>query len=217
MHYEFNWSVLYEYRYLLLTGLQTTLELTGLTLLLSAVLGVLIGTARHFVPPTLGWPFAGLVEFFRNVPAVVQLFFWYFAVGLDLFPAAVVGLSIFSSAYFSEVVRSGYRSIPRTQTEAARASGLNPLQMIRYVMLPQCLMRMVPALSVESINVLKNSSLAMTIGVAELTFQSQEIGSLTFRGFEAVTAATIMYVALVALLIGLTHTAETFLQADVKA
>src|SRR5262249_14991002 len=151
---------------------------------------------RHFASGPLKWLLAVYTEFFRNVPPIVQFFFWYFAVGLDSYFGAVVGLSVFQSTYIAEVIRSGLQSIPRTQIEAARSSGMTFAQMLGYVLVPQATMRVVPALSIEFINIIKNSSVAMTIGVMELTFQTQEIASKTFRGFEAATAVTILYISL---------------------
>jgi ABC-type amino acid transport system permease subunit len=125
-------------------------------------------------------------------------------------------LSAFQSAYIAEVVRSGIGAIPRTQTEAARASGLSSAQMIRYVILPQAAIRIVPALSIEFINVIKNSSIAMTIGVMELTFQTQEIEARTFRGFEAATAVTLLYVMLAFFVVIGMRCCERALRIDVR-
>jgi polar amino acid transport system permease protein len=196
MAYTFDWSVLLVYRHLLWNGLVLTVKISALSMALSLVLGALIGIGRRSEVVQLRWLCGGYIEFFRNIPLIVQLFFWYFAVGLESFPAAVIGLTTYTSAYIAEVVRSGLQSIPRTQTEAARSFGMTPYQVIRHVILPQALMRVVPPLGVEFINVIKNSSIAMTISVTELTFQAQQIESQTFRGFEAATAVTVLYVLL---------------------
>lgn len=216
MNYEFDWGVLIEYRGLLFEGLWMTVEVAGLSLIISYVIGSLVGSLRHFTPRPFAWLFAAYTEFFRNIPPIVQFFFWYFAVGLNSFSGAVVGLSMFQSAYIAEVVRSGIQSIPKTQIEAARSSGLNFIQMTGYVVFPQAVMRIVPALSVEFINVIKNSSIAMTIGVTELTFSTQEIEAQTFRGFEAATAVTLMYVALAFIVVFAMRYAERLLRIDIR-
>ena len=216
MQYEFQWSVLLEYRHLIIQGLLMTLMITGISLVLSFVLGSIVGAIRHFGNGFARTIAAAFIEFFRNIPPIVQFFFWYFGAGLDSVPAALIGLSIFESAYIAEVVRSGLQSIPKTQIEAARSSGLTFMQMIRHVIFPQGFMRMVPALSIEFINVLKNSSIAMTVGVTELTFQTQEIESLTFRGFEAATAITLIYVGLALLIVIVMHRIERILRLDVR-
>jgi His/Glu/Gln/Arg/opine family amino acid ABC transporter permease subunit len=216
MKYEFDWSVLYTHRQLLLDGLLATIEVAGIAILLSSLIGTAVGVLRHFSPQPIKSLFIAYTEFFRNVPPIVQFFFWYFAVGLGSFDGAILGLSAFQSAYIAEVVRSGIQAIPRTQIEAARASGLSTAQMIRYVILPQATIRIVPALSIEFINVIKNSSIAMTIGVMELTFQTQEIEARTFRGFEAATAVTLLYVMLAFFVVIAMRCCERVLRIDVR-
>jgi His/Glu/Gln/Arg/opine family amino acid ABC transporter permease subunit len=150
------------------------------------------------------------VEFFRNVPLLVWMFFWYFGVppflpevirewmfghGLE-FWAGVLALGVYSGARFSEVLRSGIQSIPRTQMEAAVASGLTTFQAYRYVILPVALRLIIPPATNESLNLLKNSSVALTISVAELTFQTRQIETYTAKAIEALTAGTLIYLVL---------------------
>jgi ABC-type amino acid transport system permease subunit len=138
------------------------------------------------------------------------MFFWYFAVppilpemirewmfghGLE-FWAAVCALGVYSGARFSEVLRSGIQSIPRTQMEAAVASGLTTFQAYRYVILPVALRIIIPPGTNESLNLLKNSSVALTISVAELTFQTRQIETYTAKAIEALTAGTLIYLVL---------------------
>jgi polar amino acid transport system permease protein len=214
--YHLEWGVLLQYRQLLLDGLMTTVELSALSLVLSLLIGGAVGSLRPFATVPLAWLLAAYTEFFRNVPPIVQFFFWYFAVGLDSFPGAVVGLAIFQSAYIAEVFRSGIQAIPKTQIEAARSSGMGFLQMMRYVIVPQAVIRIVPALGIEFINIIKNSSVAMTIGVMELTFQTQEIENRTFRGFEAATAVTLMYVGLAFVIVFTMRYLERVLRIDLR-
>lgn len=216
MAYTFDWSVLLVYRHLLWRGLLLTVEISALSLVLSLVLGGVIGIGRRAEAASVRWLCGAYIEFFRNIPLIVQLFFWYFAVGLESFPAAVIGLTVYTSAYIAEVMRSGLQSIPRTQIEAARSFGMTPYQTIRYVVLPQALMRVIPPLGVEFINVIKNSSIAMTISVTELTFQTQQIESLTFRGFEAATAITILYVLLALSIVLLLAAIERAVRLDLR-
>jgi polar amino acid transport system permease protein len=124
------------------------------------------------------------------------MFFWFFAAGLGSFAAAAVGLVSYSAAYISDIVRSGLRSVPRGAGDAAVSGGLSPLQVARLVKLPYALLITIPPLTGEALNVLKNSSVATTVAVAELTFQTQTINAYTFRGFEAATAVTLGYVGL---------------------
>jgi polar amino acid transport system permease protein len=140
----------------------------------------------------------------------VQLFFWYFGsfqvlpkVANDWlntvnfeFAAAVISLSIYTSAFIAEDIRSGVRSIPKEQMEASRSAGFSYFGAMRYIILPQAVRITIPPLINQFLNLTKNSSLAMTIGVAELTYQARQVESYTFKGFEAFTAATLVYVAM---------------------
>src|SRR6266852_7403085 len=212
MKYKFDWSVLWtgESGAWLLSGLITTLELSALAWLLAVVLGVVSGAFRT----VRFWPLrvlaTGYVEFFRNVPLLVWMFFWYFGVppllpegvrewlyghGLE-FWAGVFALGIYSGARFSEVLRSGIQAIPRTQIEASVASGLTTFQAYRYVILPVALRLIIPPATSESLNLLKNSSVALTISVAELTFQTRQIETYTAKAIEALTAGTLIYLVL---------------------
>jgi polar amino acid transport system permease protein len=216
MAYKFDWGVLLVYRHLLWQGLLLTVQISALSMVLSLVLGGVLGIGRRAEAVSIRWLCGAYIEFFRNIPLIVQLFFWYFAVALEAFPAAVIGLTVYTSAYIAEVIRSGLQSIPRTQIEAARSFGMTPFQALRHVVLPQALMRVIPPLGVEFINVIKNSSIAMTISVTELTFQTQQIESLTFRGFEAATAITILYVLLASSIVLLMAAIERLVRLDLR-
>ena len=215
MSVHLDWYVLVEYRQLIWEGFVLTIQLSIVSAALSFAIGSIVGAGRHFLSGPVRRILAAYIEFFRNIPPIVQFFFWYFAVGLDSFTGAVIGLSVFQSAYIAEVVRSGLQSISKTQVEAARSSGLSFLQMLGYVMFPQAMIRIIPALSIEFINIIKNSSAAMTIGVMELTFQTQEIASRTFRGFEAATAVTLLYVTLAFIVVILLRWVERLLKIEV--
>jgi His/Glu/Gln/Arg/opine family amino acid ABC transporter permease subunit len=212
VNYTFKWSVLWtgESGQWLLSGLIVTLELSALAWLLAVALGIVSGALRTVKFRPLRALATFYVEFFRNVPLLVWMFFWYFAVppalpevirewmfshGLE-FWAGVFALGVYSGARFSEVLRSGIQSIPKTQTEAAVASGLTTFQAYRYVILPVALRIIIPPGTSESLNLLKNSSLALTISVAELTFQTRQIETYTAKAIEALTAGTLIYLAL---------------------
>lgn len=212
MNYTFNWSALWtgESGRWLLSGLIVTLELSALAWLLALVLGIVSGAFRTVQFRPLRALATFYVEFFRNVPLLVWMFFWYFAVppllpepirewmfdhGLE-FWAGVLALGVYSGARFSEVLRSGIQSIPKTQMEAAVASGLTTFQAYRYVILPVALRLIIPPGTNESLNLLKNSSVALTISVAELTFQTRQIETYTAKAIEALTAGTVIYLVL---------------------
>jgi His/Glu/Gln/Arg/opine family amino acid ABC transporter permease subunit len=212
LQYRFDWSVLWtgQYGQWLLQGTLTTLEISGLAWLLAAALGGLFGALRTAPAPRLRGLAATYVEFFRNVPLLVWMFFWYFGVPQVLplaaqdwlnrhggeLVAAVVALGVYHGARLAEVVRAGIQSIAPTQLEAAVSTGLTLRQAYRLVLVPIALRLIIPPLTNESLNLLKNSSLALTISVAEVTFMTRQIEAYTAKGFEAITAGTLIYLGL---------------------
>lgn len=216
--YKFDWSVLYtlnptyhqNFGFELLAGLRLTIKITLVSSAIALALGTVAGLARlsHFKP--LYWLATSYVEFFRNTPLLVQLFFWYFALPMALpdnvrtwifshnfeFWSATLGLAVYSGSFMAEVIRAGLQSIPKGLLEAAYSSGLGYFQALRTIILPLAFRAIIPPLGSEFLNDMKNSSLAMVVGVAELCWQSQQVESLTFKGFEATTAATLLYLAL---------------------
>jgi polar amino acid transport system permease protein len=212
VNYTFNWSVLWSGQSgaWLLQGLLTTLEISALGWLLAVGLGILAGALRTvaFLPLRAAATF--YVEFFRNVPLLVWMFFWYFGVPPLLprpvqdwlfdhsaeFWAGMFALGVYHGARFSEIIRSGIQSIPRTQFEASLAIGLTTFQAYRLIILPVALRLIIPPLTSDSLNLLKNSSVALTISVAELTFQTRQIETYTAKAIEALTAGTMIYLVL---------------------
>lgn len=195
---------------LILSGLLVTVKLAVCAFVLALAIGVVVGTLRW-----IGWralePFCWLyIEFCRNTPPVVQLLFWYFSASFLLpqpvflllrdfgyeFGAAVIALAFYHGAFYAEVVRAGLNAVPRGQFEAARALGLRFMQALRRVALPQALRVLIPPLVNETTALIKNTSLAMAIGVAELAFQYRAIDNFMFRGIEALTVITALYVVL---------------------
>ena len=212
MNYTFKWSVLWSGQSgaWLLQGLITTLELSALAWLIAVALGILSGALRTVPFRPLRWLATFYVEFFRNVPLLVWMFFWYFAMPPLLprfaqdwvfnhgaeFWAGTAALGVYHGARMSEVIRSGIGAIPRTQFEASVAMGLTTFQAYRLVILPVALRLIVPPGTNESLNLLKNSSVALTISVAELTFQTRQIETYTAKAIEALTAGTLIYLVL---------------------
>lgn len=212
LKYQFDWSVVTsgKYFYWLVSGVKVTLQLSFISIILSFLLGLLIAIMRMSNFKPIRWFTIGYLEFFRNTPLLVQIFFWYFGSykilpeGINSwlnehnfeFASAVIALTIYTSAFIAEDIRSGILSIPKEQMEAARSSGFSYLGSMRYIILPQAIRITVPPLIGQFLNLAKNSSLAMTIGVAELTYQARQVESYTFKGFEAFTAATLVYLSL---------------------
>ena len=211
MGYNFNWSVLTgEYGLGLIDGTWVTLKLTFWSLILALVLGVVFGTLRWRggrVTEAVCWIY---IEFHRNTPPLVQILFWYFSIGFvfprwlimevrDIgfeFVAVIVALGLYHGAFIAEVVRAGLNSVPRGQFEASRALGLNFLQRMRWVVMPQALRIIMPPLTNETVSLVKNTSLGLAVGVAEITYHAKYIDAYTFRAVEALCAATLIYLVL---------------------
>lgn len=217
-NYHFDWAIITSGQYFewLLSGVKVTLQLSVVSVALSFILGLLIAVMRMSNMKPILWFSHAYLEFFRNTPLLVQIFFWYFgsykilpaavnnwlnAMNFE-FAAAVIALTIYTSAFIAEDIRSGVRSIPKEQMEAARSSGFSYLKSMYYIILPQAVRLTIPPLINQFLNLTKNSSLAMTIGVAELTYQARQVESYTFKGFEAFTAATLVYLALSLIITG---------------
>lgn len=195
----------------LLSGLEYTLVLVALAWVIAMVIGSVLGVVRttnsRFMV-TLG---NGYVELFRNIPLLVQFFLWYFVIpdvilplkrlANDLDPTtfqlitAVVCLGLFTAARVAEQVKAGIQSLPRGQRMAGLALGLTPGQTYRHVLLPMAYRIIIPPLTSESMNLVKNSAVAYSIGLTELFFRTREMGEMTFRYFAAFGAATVLYVA----------------------
>ena len=211
-NYHFDWAIITSGQYFewILSGVKVTLQLSVVSVALSFILGLLIAVMRMSNVKPILWFSHAYLEFFRNTPLLVQIFFWYFGSYKILpmvvndwlntmnfeFAAAVIALTIYTSAFIAEDIRSGVRSIPKEQMEAARSSGFSYLKSMYYIILPQAVRLTIPPLINQFLNLMKNSSLAMTIGVAELTYQARQVESYTFKGFEAFTAATLVYLGL---------------------
>lgn len=191
-------------------GLVITLKISALSIALSLALGTILAVMRLSKVKPLEWICLAYTEFFRNTPLLVQIFFWYFGSHLILpevvtkwlykqdieFGAGVIALTVYTSAFIAEDIRSGIFAIPKTQLEASRACGLSFMQAMGYVILPQAFRIIIPPLISQFLNLIKNSSLVMTIGVMDLTYMARQIESYTFHGFEAFTVATLIYLAI---------------------
>ncbi|SED12210.1 amino acid ABC transporter membrane protein 1, PAAT family [Rhizobiales bacterium GAS191] len=200
MSYQFDWAQIWQHRDLIVDGLWTTIWLSAAALVLALGIGAVIGTLGAS-RSRLARMAAGLfVECMRNIPLLIHMYFWYMALAflrLPPFTCAVLGLTLYSSAYVAEVVRAGLDSIPKGQAQAAAASGLRPLQVLVLVIYPQALRVIAPSLASLSCQLIKDSSLASVIAVADLTYQAGAIEGQTFRTFEVYITIAVLYLVLV--------------------
>ncbi len=179
-----------------------TLAVAGASWVVAMIFGALIGTIRTL--PNSPWlvRFANAwVELFRNVPLLVQIFIWYFVIpkifpvmkDLPSFILVVFALGFFTSARIAEQVRAGIQALPRGQRYAGMAMGFTTAQTYRYVILPMAFRIIIPPLTSESMNLLKNSSVAFAVSIAELTMFAMQAQEETSRGIEIYLAVTALY------------------------
>ena len=210
MKLDFSMILKGAYLDLLVHGAGMTIALFVVALLCALVIATVLTSVRASRFRALEWLVAAYVAYHRNVPLLVQLFVWYFGIPQILplavqtwintqnseFIFAMIGLSLNSAAYMSEDLRSGMRAVDAGQQEAARALGLSYAQTLRDVLLPQAARIAIPPLTNQTLTLFKSTSLAMAIGVAEMTYASHQIDNATFRAFEAYAVASVFYMTI---------------------
>lgn len=178
------------------------LEVSFLAIVISWFIGLAATLATGATSRWLRWPADFYIWFIRGTPSLIQIFIIYFGIphvtGIPLSPfvAGVTALALSSGAYVAEVFRSGFSAIPKGQTESALAVGMSPVLMMRRIILPQVVRIVVPAMTNEAINTLKNTSLLSTITIIEVTMFAQLSLAATFRPFDFLIAAAIIYLIL---------------------
>jgi His/Glu/Gln/Arg/opine family amino acid ABC transporter permease subunit len=200
MPYRFDFAPIWANRDLILEGLFTTIALSALGLVLALIVGLIVGTAGASPRRALRVGAAAYVEAMRNIPLLVHMYAWYVGLAflrLPPFWCAVAALTLYSGAYVAETIRAGLGAVPRGQGLAALATGLTRLQALRLVVYPQALRIVTPSLASLASQLIKDSSLASVITVAELTYQASAIEGQTFRTFEVYITISLLYLALV--------------------
>ncbi len=191
----------YSYLDWLLSAWGWTLSVALLALVVALVCGSVVGISRTL--PGCGWVWFGnaWTELFRNIPLLVQIFLWYHVLPalippLKAFPSfilVVLALGFFTSARISEQVKAGIQSIPRGQRYAGLAMGLSLAQTYRFVLLPMAFRIVIPPLTSESMNIIKNSSVAFAVSIAELTLFALQAGEETSRNTQMYLAVSVLY------------------------
>jgi glutamate/aspartate transport system permease protein len=216
VNYHWNWHIFWEpapsgtgtYLDMLLAGLVLTIETALGAWIIALLFGSIVGVLRTLPSQTASRIGFLYVEFFRNMPLLVQLFLWFFVLP-ELLPHAwgiwlkqipnapfyttMIGVGFFMSARVAEQLRAGIGSLPRGQKLAATALGLTTTQSYRYVLLPIAFRIIMPPLTSEFLNTIKNTSVGITIGLIELTGEARSMQEFSFQVFEAFTAATVLY------------------------
>ena len=218
MGYNWNWGILFQpepggtgtFLHYLVVGLGWSIATALCAWVIALVIGSLVGTLRTTTSAWVVKVGNGYVELFRNIPLIVQMFLWFFvfpeflpkSLGdaikqmpppWSVFVPAVLCLAVFTSVRVAEQVRAGIQSLPRGQRMAGTAMGLTQFQTYVHVILPQAFRIIMPPLTSEFMNIIKNSSVALTIGLMELTGRARAMQEFTFQVFEAFAAATVLY------------------------
>jgi len=214
--FNLDWTIFWQespsgdrYIDLLLSGIYWTLAVSVCAWIIAMIVGSVIGTIRTTQSPWLVRLGNAWVELFRNIPLLVQMFLWYFVIPEFIPPlkrwlvqadpthaqflAAVICLGLFTSARIAEQVRAGIQSLPRGQRNAGMAVGLTQPQVYRFVLLPMAYRIIIPPLTSESMNIIKNSSVAFAVSISELTFFAMQAQEETSRGVEVYLAVTFLY------------------------
>ena len=197
--YEWDFSVIWQNYNLLIWGLVNTLKVTVVALSFGIPIGLVLALLRLSSKRWVSMSIGLFIEFFRSTPPLAQLFWIFFAlpiildVEIDPYTASVLTFSIQSSAFFAEVFRAGIISMEKGQWEAGYAIGMKRRQVLKRVILPQAVKRMIPAFLERIIELMKTTTLVSTISYSDLLFQANAISQLTYRPLEVFTVAAAMY------------------------
>jgi His/Glu/Gln/Arg/opine family amino acid ABC transporter permease subunit len=197
--YQFRWDTVFGSFDFLMSGLQMTLIISAMTLILAMVLGLVIALMdmSRFAP--LRWIGISIGEVIRNTPILVQLLWVYyvlpivFSVRIESLTALVIGLSLYQASFISEVYRSGIQGVPKGHREAAQVLGLTPIQSFFRIVLPQAVRMTLPPLASNFVQLIKFSSLGAVISVSEITRRGMELSATNFRPLETFTFIAVVY------------------------
>jgi len=219
MAYQWNWAILMEvspdgrhtYLQMLLDGLVITVKTAAVAWTIAIAFGMVVGIARTLPSSRVRAVATAYVEVFRNIPLIVQMFLWYFVLP-ELLPTAAgnwlkalpnasfitaaLSIGVYMSARIGEQLRAAIEALPTGQRHAGLALGMTLPHLYRYVILPNALRTILPTMTSDCLNTVKNTSVALTIGLAELTAQAHSMQEFSFQVFEAFIAATLGYLAL---------------------
>ena len=199
MNYVWDFDTIFQNWRVFWIGLQGTLLIFTVTVILGLSGGLIVGIMRYARNPLIAWPARVFVEVFRNTPVLVQIIWFFYAfpilTGIETSPflAAVLGISLNTMAFSAEIYRAGIQSIERGQWEAAKAIGMSFAQTMRRVILPVALKRVLPALTNRGIEVFKMSTLASVVAYVETLNQAKLIADLNYNPIESYTAVAVIF------------------------
>jgi polar amino acid transport system permease protein len=198
--YQFRWDIIFGNNLdFLMSGLQMTLVISAITLVLAMIAGLVIALLDMSRVPPIRWIGLSFGEIIRNTPILVQLLWVYyvlpivFGLRIESLTALIIGLSLYQGAFIAEVYRSGIQSVPRGHSEAAQVLGLTPVQNFTRIVLPQAIRMTLPPLASNFVQLIKFSSLGAVISVSEITRRGMELSASTFRPLEIFTFIAFVY------------------------
>jgi polar amino acid transport system permease protein len=223
MPYLWDFTPVLQHFDMLLVGLVNTIKIALISIVIGVAVGLVLAFMRLSPRRLVRYPATAFIEFYRNTPPIVHFFWFFYAlpvlmnISLDPFIAAVLALSTQSGAFYAEVFRGGIISIEKGQWEGSRALGMTHVQLMRRIILPQAITRMVPPFVERSFELTKTTALASTLAYADLLYQAMQVNSQTFRPLEVYTTIAVMYLVLLVSASALARVAEHRLTAYRRA
>lgn len=222
MSYNFDWNVILEATPLLLAGLKLTVFISVVSGIIALIIGTLFALGRLSDNKIISFISTSYVEFFRNTPLIIQLYIYYKGlpnIGITLEPitCGILGLSLYTGAYITEVTRAGIQSIAKEQFEAAKSLGLSKLQMMQLIILPQAIRIIIPPLGNQFINLTKNSSLVSFITVTDVFYVIYKGSVDEFRFLEFFIVGCLIYMCLVGIISLFVNLFEHYLKIPGRA
>lgn len=216
--YHFHWDILWEYRTPFWHAFIVTIKVSTVTLVLATIFGILVGLARISRFVLLSDLAFTYIEVIRNIPLLVIIMLVYYGIGaivpMERFFAAILALTVFEASFIAEIVRGGIESISKGQTWAGRSLGFSSAMTMRYIILPQAIRRIIPALAGQFVTVIKDSSLVSVISIVEITLTGKQVMTTTLAALESITFIAMFYFIICVILSMVTKYLERRLRID---
>ena len=205
MGYEWEFGLVFKYWDVLFDGFLGTLRVGIVSLILGAIGGLILALMRMSRYRLLSWPAIVLIEFFRTTPLLIQLFWIYFALPMVIgitfgaYAACIITLSVNSAAFFAEIFRAGINSMERSQWEGGKALGMTQTSLLRRIILPQAVRRMVPPFLERSFELMKGTTNVSAIAYADLLYRALELSARLYRPIEILTLVALVFFVMLTL------------------
>ncbi len=205
MEYEWDFGLVFKYKEVLFEGFVGTLQVGIVSLILGAIFGLILALMRMSSYRLLSWPATALIEVFRTTPLLIQLFWIYFALPIvigitfGVYAACIITLSLNTSAFFAEIYRAGIKSIDRSQWEGGKAIGMTPVVLMRRIILPQAIRRMIPPFMERSFELMKGTTNVSAIAFGDLLYRALELSARLYRPIEILSLVALFFFVMLTL------------------